>query len=77
MQTKVIADEKSIRTTSILPKSSGQLIDIRTLEQNGRMHLVLVLNLPDGRTIQTNRYFDKASDSFDESEIELDPKELI
>ena len=57
----VVADPASIVTTSVLPNETGEIVDTRTLEE-GRMHVLLALSLPDGRVIRTKRVFDKVQD---------------
>ena len=54
--------DNSIVMTTHLSNNNGVLVDNRTLEEGGRlMHVVLQLQLTDGRIVVINRYFLKSN----------------
>lgn len=54
--------DNSIVMTTHLSNNNGVLVDTRTLEENGRlMHVILQLQLTDGRIVVINRYFMKSN----------------
>ncbi len=60
---KVTGDASHIKTITQLSGYRGTLLDIRCLDDQGRLHVELTLNLPERTPVTIHRYFKKTSES--------------